>query len=237
MHGRAFSDMSFHRWTAEIVARSFFGSGVSGMRRLRPRRLHLPLPPCGDKPALDAMASQGSVGSTPSGAALVPWKENVLASPAFRYVIEEFLNASRQHDGCLECCNTELNNNRCWMRFLMCNTDLAGKVKSRAELSEYYAAWWWTERMRFVRLEQCKRDNEMFCTRRARIRGNIVTRARRHAEIHAGDGTTRMRDEILFLYIQSHSECVGNPMDRGLPPLQRGQPDGLQQWATRWATS
>ena len=61
MHGRALSDMSFHRWTAEIVARSFFGAGVSGTRRLRPRRLHLPLPPCGDKPALDAMASQGSV--------------------------------------------------------------------------------------------------------------------------------------------------------------------------------
>ena len=95
MHGRAFSDMSFHRWTAEIVARSFFGSGVSGTRRLRPRRLHLPLPPFGDKPALDAMASQGSVGSTPSGAALVPWNENVLTVPAFRNVIEEFLNASR----------------------------------------------------------------------------------------------------------------------------------------------
>ena len=165
----------------------------------------------------------------------MPWKENGLTVPAFRNVIEEFLNASRQHDGCLECCNTELNNNRCWMRFLMCNTNLAGKVESEEELPEYYAAWWWAERVRFVRLDECKRENEMFCTRRARIRSDIVTRARRHAEIHAGDLTPRMREEILLAYIHSHCECVGNPMDRGLPPLQRGQPDGLQQWATRWA--
>ena len=152
MHGRAFSDMSFHRWTAEIVARSFFVSGVPGTRRLRPSRLHPP-PSCGDKPALDATASQGSVGSTPSGAALVPWNENVLTVPAFRNVIEEFLNASRQHPECLECCNTELNNNRCWMSFLMCNTDLAGRVESEEELPEYYAGWWWADRVRFVRLE------------------------------------------------------------------------------------
>ena len=140
MHGRAFSDMSFHRSTAEIVARSFFVSGVPGTRRLRPSRLHPP-PSCGDKPALDATASQGSVGSTPSGAALVPWKENVLASPAFRYVIEEFLNASRQHDGCLDCCNTELENNRYFMSFLMCNTDLAGRVEYELERPECYAGW------------------------------------------------------------------------------------------------
>ena len=142
MHGRAFSDMSFHRWTAEIVARSFFGSGVSGTRRLRPGRLHLPPTVlCGDKPALDAMACQGPVGSTPSGAALVPWNENVLTVPAFRNVIEEFLNASRQHPECLECCKTESENNRYFMSFLMCNTDLAGRVEYELERPECYAGW------------------------------------------------------------------------------------------------
>ena len=93
------------------------------------------------------MASQGSVGSTPSGAALVPWNENVLTVPAFRDVIEEFLNASRQHPECLECCNTEFENNRYFMRFLMCNTDLAGRLEYEEERPAYYAGWWWAERV------------------------------------------------------------------------------------------
>ena len=107
------------------------------------------------------MASQGSVGSTPSGAAHVPWNENVLTVPAFRNVIEEFLNASRQHPECLECCKTESENNRCWMLFLMCNTDLAGRVEYEVERPEYYAGmWWWAERVSFDRLDECRRRNE-----------------------------------------------------------------------------
>ena len=111
MHGRAFRIRVFtvgQRRSSHVV----FSAQAS-----RERGTVVPAactaPPCGDKPALDAMASQGSVGSTPSGAALVPWNENVLTAPACRDVIEEFLNASRQHPGCLECCNTELENNRC----------------------------------------------------------------------------------------------------------------------------
>ena len=139
MHGRAFQIRVFtvgQRRSSHVV----FSAQAS-----RERGTVVPAactsPPCGDKPALDVMASQGSVGSAPSGAALVPWNEDVLTVPAFRSVIEEFLNASRQHDGCLECCNTELNNNRCWMRFLMCNTDLAGRVEYELERPECYAGW------------------------------------------------------------------------------------------------
>jgi hypothetical protein len=52
-----------------------------------------------------------------------------------------------------------------------------------------------------------------------------MTNARRLAANHEGDWTPRMREAIFLGYIQGHSECVGNPMDWGLPPLQR--------WATR----
>ena len=224
MHGRAFQIRVFtvgQRRSSHVV----FSAQAS-----RERGTVVPAactsPPCGDKPALDAMASQGSVGSAPSGAALVPWNEDVLTVPAFRSVIEEFLSASRRHPECVECCNTELENTRYFMRFLMCNTNLAGRLEYEEERPAYYAGWWWAERVRFVRLEECSRVNDVFCTRRARLRRRIVTRARRHAANHEGDLTPRMREEILFDYIQGHSACVGNPMDWGLPPLQR--------WATRW---
>ena len=169
------------------------------------------------------MASQGSVGSTPSGAALVPWNENVLTVPAFRDVIEAFLNASRQHPECLECCNTELENNRYFMSFLMCNTDLAGRVEYEVERPEYYdGMWWWAERVSFDRLDERRRRNEFFGIRHIRLRVHIMTLARRLAANHEGDWTPRMRKAIFLGYIQGHSECVGNPKDwRASPRLQR----------------
>ena len=167
------------------------------------------------------MASQGSVGSTPSGAALVPWNEDVLTVPAFRSVIEEFLNASRQHPECLECCNTEEENNRYFMSFLMCNTDLAGRVEYEVERPEYYAGVCWAERVSFDRLDECRRRNELFGIRHIRLRDHIMTKARHLVANHPGDWTPRMREAIFFGYVQGHSECVGNPMDWGLPPLQR----------------
>ena len=104
----------------------------------------------------------------------------------------------------------------------MCNTVLAGRLVCEEEPpADYDGGWWEAERVCFVRLDECKRVNEICCTGRARLRSRIVTRARRHAANHAGDLTTRMREEILFGYTQGHSECVGNPMDWGLPPLQR----------------
>ena len=219
MHGRAFRIRVFtvgQRRSSHVV----FSAQAS-----RERGTVVPAactsPPCGDKPALDAMASQGSVGSTPSGAALVPWNENVLTVPAFRDVIEAFLNASRQHPECLECCKTESENNRYFMSFLMCNTDLAGRVEWEEPRPEYYAGWWRAERLSFVSLERCRRRNEFFGIRHIRLRDHIMTNARRLAANHEGDWTPRMREAIFFGYIQGHSECVGNPRDWGLPPLQR----------------
>ena len=124
----------------------------------------------------------------------MPWNENVLTVPAFRNVIEEFLNASRQHPECLECCNTELENNRCWMSFLMCNTDLAGRVEYEVERPEYYAGWWWAERVSFDRLDECRRRNEFFGIRHVRLRNHILTNARRHVANDEGDWTPRMRE-------------------------------------------
>ena len=73
----------------------------------------------------------------------------------------------------------------------------------------------------FDRLDECRRRNEFFGIRHVRLRNHILTNARRHAANHKGDLTPRMREAILFDYIQGHSECVGNPMDWGRPPLQR----------------
>ena len=153
----------------------------------------------------------------------MPWNENVLTSPAFRYVIEEFLNASRQHPECLECCKTESENNRYFMSFLMCNTDLAGRVEYELERPECYAGWLWqeVERVSFDRIDECKRRNEFFDIRYIQLRDHIMTKARRLAANHPGDWTPRMREAIFLGYVQGHSECVGNPRDWGLPPLQR----------------
>ena len=213
MHGRAFQIRVF------TVGQRRSSHVVCSAQAFRERGTVVPAactsPPCGDKPALDAMASQGSLGSAPSGAALVPWNEDVLTAPAFRSVIEEFLSASRRHPECVECCNTELENTRYFMRFLMCNTDLAGRLEYEDPRPAYYAGWWWAERVRFVRLEECSRLNEVCFIRKTRLRTRIEEHARRQIALDGGDWTPRMRDARLLGYIQGHSECVGNPMDWG----------------------
>ena len=213
MHGRAFQIRVFtvgQRRSSHVV----FSAQAS-----RERGTVVPAactsPPCGDKPALDAMASQGSVGSAPSGAALVPWNEDVLTVPAFRSVIEEFLSASRRHPECVECCNTELENTRYFMRFLMCNTVLAGRLEWEEERPAYYAGWWWAERVSFVSLERCSRLNKVCFIRKTQLRTRIEEHARRQIALDGGDWTPRMREARLLGYIQGHSECVGNPMDWG----------------------
>ena len=146
----------------------------------------------------------------------MPWREDVLTVPAFRSVIEKFLSAPRWHSSCFECCNTELQNTRYLMRFLMCSTDLAGRLVYEEERPAHYvAATSQTETVRFVRLEECSRLNEGCFIRLERIRSHIEEHARRQIALDGGDWTPRMKGARLLGYIQGHSECVGNPMDFG----------------------
>ena len=77
------------------------------------------------------------------------------------------------------------------------------------------------ERVSFDRIDECKRRTEFFDVRYIQLRAHIMTKAGRLAENHPGDWTPRMREAIFLGYVQGHSECVGNPRDWGLPPLQR----------------
>ena len=77
------------------------------------------------------------------------------------------------------------------------------------------------ERVSFDRIDGCKRRNECVGIRHIQFKDHIMTNARRLAANHEGDWTPRMREAIFFGYVQGHSEGVGNPMDWGLPPLQR----------------
>ena len=71
------------------------------------------------------------------------------------------------------------------------------------------------QRVRFVRLEECSRLNEVCFIRKTRLRSRIEEHARRQIALDGGDWTPRMRGARLLGYIQGHSECVGNPMDWG----------------------
>ena len=146
----------------------------------------------------------------------MPWSGDVLTVPAFRSVIEKFLSAPRWHSSCFECCNTELQNTRYLMRFLMCSTELAGRVvDEEGRPAHYVAATSQTETVRFVRLEECSRLNEGCFIRLEGIRSHIEEHARRQIALDGGDWTPRMKGARLLGYIQGHSECVGNPRDFG----------------------
>ena len=72
------------------------------------------------------MGRHRSAAGSPSEAPLVPWAF-IFASPTYRIPIKYFLSAPLLHPDCLECTLTDLRNAAGLMKFLCCNTELAGR--------------------------------------------------------------------------------------------------------------
>ena len=70
----------------------------------------------------------------------------------------------------------------------MCNTDLAGGLVNEEERPLYYAGCWAAETLRFFRLGDCSRLNEVCFIRVERHRGSIEEHARRQIALDGGDG-------------------------------------------------
>ena len=161
------------------------------------------------------MAVAGLRSAAPFAAAFLPWTEDILTQQPFQVVIEQFLNAPRNHPECYECCVVEHQNLRFVGRYLLCSTVLAGKEISEEEVySRYHDVWWTREIVTFCRLAPCEADSRRLFIRVNNLRLSIHEYAKRQVKLEAEDHwtprTRRMRHDG---YVLGHSECIGNPLD------------------------
>ena len=151
----------------------------------------------------------------PPPASRPPWAL-VFATPSFMQVIEQFLNAPLCHGDCLECMLTEIDSAKVFVKFLLCNTDLAGRDDAGG-LCRRCGQTVEQPQLHFHRLEgNCRWYWELYRNSqrvRTAIEREATLRVEEEAQAFLGNLGPRGEWRLYRMAIQQLSACRGNPLD------------------------
>ena len=140
----------------------------------------------------------------------------VFATPSFLQVIDQFLNEPRCHGDCLECMLTEIASAKDFVKFLLCNTDLAGRDDAGG-LCRRCGQTVEQPQLHFHRLEGNRRWYWDLYHNSQRVRTAIereaTFRVEEDDEAFPGSMGPRGQWRLYRDCIQQLSACRGNPLD------------------------